>query len=58
MSTQCSPWRGCGRKRGIFALMDGGRGHGGEFKAVPLDDSFPDAVRRDPARYRDMGWLF
>lgn len=44
--------------RGIFALMDGGHGYGGEFALAPLDRSFPETVQRDPARYRAAGWMF
>lgn len=44
--------------RGIFALMDGSHGYGGEFRAVPLDDGFPATLRRDPARYRRLGWFY
>lgn len=44
--------------RGIFALMDGSHGYGGEFRAVPLDEGFPAALRRDPERYRRLGWFY
>lgn len=47
-----------GSGRGIFALMDDGHGYGGEFKVVPLDDSFPAVVRRDPERFRRLGWFY
>lgn len=43
---------------GIFALMDGGHGYGGEFSVVPLDAGFPETVQRDPNRYRAMEWMF
>jgi tetratricopeptide (TPR) repeat protein len=43
---------------GIFALMDSSHGYGGEFSVTQLDDGFPEVVRRDPDRYRKMGWLF
>lgn len=47
-----------GSGRGIFALMDDAHGYGGEFKVVPLDGGFPDTVRRDPERFRRLGWFY
>jgi tetratricopeptide (TPR) repeat protein len=44
--------------KGIFALMDGTHGYAGEFRTVPVDESFPDPVRADPERYVRLGWMF
>jgi len=44
--------------RGIFALMEEDQIYGGEFSVVPLDDGFPEVIRRDPEKYRRLGWFY
>jgi tetratricopeptide (TPR) repeat protein len=44
--------------KGIFSLMDGSHGYAGEFRVVPVDDSFPETIKSDPAKAARTGWLY